>query len=337
MEATRDQVDRRLDLIGLNADTLRQMYSIMVLARVLDEHTWILNRQGKAHFTITGRGHEAAQVGSVFALRRGRDFFVPYYRDLAVPLALGMTPFQVLLGVLGREGDPFSGSRQLPFHASAPDLRIVSGSSSVASQIPHAAGIALASKLRGEDDVTIVYFGDGATSKGDFHEGINFAAVHRLPVIFFCENNGWAISVPLRKQMVVPDVAARASSYGVAGVTVDGCDLIAVYEATRAAADRARRGEGPTLIDAKTVRLTAHSSDDDETRYRSPEDREEARRRDPLPRTRQQLLQAGLLTEDDDRSIWQQAREAVEAASVAAEATPYPPPADALTHVYAES
>src|SRR5688572_22865174 len=241
--------------VGLTDEVLVEMYRTMVLARAVDDRGWLLTRQGKAAFMISGHGHEAAQVASTYALRRGYDYFFPYYRDTAVVLALGMTPREILLGVLARAEDPCSGGRQMPSHWSYPTLNIFTAGSPVATQVPQAAGVALAAKLRHEDRVTIVYFGDGATSEGDFHEGLNFIAIHHLPVVLFCENNGYAISVPVEKQSAVPSVAQRMSAYGIPGVAVDGCDPLDVYLATYEAAERARAGEGPTLIEARTVRL----------------------------------------------------------------------------------
>ncbi|MDP2948257.1 MAG: thiamine pyrophosphate-dependent dehydrogenase E1 component subunit alpha, partial [Chloroflexota bacterium] len=200
--------------------------------------------------------------------------------------------------------------------------------------IPHAVGIALASKLRGEKDVTIVYFGDGATSEGDFHEGLNFAAVRRLPVIFFCENNGYAISVPLSKQMAVANVADRAEAYGFPGITVDGNDVVAVYQATKAAVERARRGGGPSLIEARTYRLVPHSSDDDDRRYRSREEVEEWRGKDPLPRLKAYLQLLGALSHEQDDEIHRRVAREVDDATDFAEQSPYPQPEDALTNVY---
>ena len=233
--------------VGLSDDRLRDMYYKMLVARLLGDRMFILNRQGRAHFAITGHGHEACQVGSAFALRAGRDWVLPYYRDMGVVLALGMTTREVMLHFLARAADPCSGGRQMPNHWGYPSLRIVTGSSVVATQIPHAVGVALASKLRAEDDVSIVYFGEGATSQGDFHEGLNFASVHRLPVVFFCENNGYAISEPQWKEMAVPNVSDRARGYGLCGSTVDGNDALAVYQTTRWAVGECRHGRGPSL------------------------------------------------------------------------------------------
>ncbi len=192
-------------------------------------------------------------------MRPGVDVWVPYYRDLGVVLRAGMTPYEVFLGVFSKAEDPTSGGRQMPAHWGSARLQIVSHSSPIATQVPHAAGIAYAARYRGEDVVVGCWFGEGATSAGDWHEGVNFAAIHRLPVVFVCENNEYAISVPQSKQMVVADVADRAPGYGIPGVVVDGSDVLACYEAMREAHDRARAGEGPTLIECKTYRyLPAH-------------------------------------------------------------------------------
>lgn len=322
--------------LGLTAADLKDMHYKMVLTRVLDERLWTLNRQGKVVFVVTGRGHEAAQVGSAYAMRRGEDFFLPYYRDLGVVVALGLAPREVMLGFFARAADPCSGGRQMPSHWSYPPLKIVSGSSPVATQIPHAVGVALAAKIRGQRAVAIVYFGEGCTSQGDFHEGLNFAGVHKLPVIFFCENNQYAISEAQSKEMAVENVADRAAAYGFPGVLVDGNDLLAVYRVTQAAAERARRGEGPTLIEAKTYRTVPHTSDDDDRAYRSREEVEEWKRRDPIDRFRNYLEQQGLWAAELERKIREQAAQEVEDAVAFAEQSPYPSPEDMLTHVYFE-
>ncbi|MER3436351.1 MAG: 2-oxoisovalerate dehydrogenase, partial [Chloroflexota bacterium] len=186
----------------------------MALARALDERMWQLNRAGQAPFVVSGQGHEATQVGAAFALDRTKDVLVPYYRDLALCLVWGLTPRDILLSVLARAQDPTSGARQMPAHYSSAKLRIVSGSSVVATQLPHAAGIAYAAKLRQTGQVALVCFGEGGSSKGDFHEACNFAGIHRLPVIFLCENNHYAISVPIERQIAIDNVADRAASYG---------------------------------------------------------------------------------------------------------------------------
>jgi 2-oxoisovalerate dehydrogenase E1 component alpha subunit len=270
----------------------------MLLTRLLDERLWIVVRQGKAHFVLTGRGHEAAQCASALAVQPGKDWVYTYYRSLGAALTLGFTPYEVFLGVLGKAADPISGSRQLPNHFSSRRLRTPTVSSSVATQIPHAVGTAWATRLRGELVATLCYFGEGATSKGEFHEALNVAGVHRLPVVFFCENNGWAISVPLEEQVAGGSVAARAAGYGMPGVLVDGLDPLAVYEVTDEALRRARAGEGPTLIEATCIRLVPHSSDDSDA-YRTEAERAALAGRDPLPAFRDRLAAAGLLAPDE--------------------------------------
>lgn len=315
--------------------TLLEMYRAMVLSRTLDERVWLLNRQGKAAIVASAQGHEAAQVGSVRALRPGEDQFYIYYRDLAALLALGMTPKEIMLGYLAKTGEPMSGARQFPTHGAYPEYGIYNLSNVVGTNITQGVGAALASKMRGEDAVTIVYFGDGAASGGDCHEGMNFAAIHRLPIIFFCENNRYAISVPLSKQMAVDSVASRAHGYGMPGLTVDGCDIVAVYEATAEAARRAREGRGPTLIEASVERYLPHTSDDDDRRYRDPADIEEARKRDPVRILREQLSQLVILTAEKDAQFQDEARRAVNEATDFAEEADYPGTESFHDHVYA--
>jgi 2-oxoisovalerate dehydrogenase E1 component alpha subunit len=306
----------------------------MLLARAVDELMWIVGAQGKAHFILTSRGHEAAQVASAAALRPGHDYVFTYYRSMAAALQLGVPPRDIFLSVLAKRDDPFSGGRQLPNHVSVPRLRLPTGSSSVGTQIPHAAGAGYAARVLGEDFVALVYFGDGATAKGDFHEALTFAGVWRLPVIFFCENNGLAISVPTELESPAP-IHRKGEGYGMPGLLVDGCDPLAVYRAVAGAAARARAGEGPTLIEATVVRLVAHSNADDQSTYRSAEDLAAARARDPLPRLRQRLLAGG--TPEAELQEWAaEATAQAEAALESAEGAPDPAPAEALRHLYAE-
>jgi 2-oxoisovalerate dehydrogenase E1 component alpha subunit len=319
-----------------DAETQVQMYRAMLLARMTDERCWLLNRGGKAPFVISCQGQEGTQVGTAFAMDRDRDWFVPYYRDLGVVMALGMTPEDIFRSVMARAGEPNSGARQMPSHFGSRKLRIVSQGSSVATQCLHAVGTALASKSRGEPVVTICYVGEGGTSQGDFHEALNFASVHRVPLVMVVENNNYAISVPLDLQMAVPDVAVRAAGYGMPGVVVDGQDAFEVFRVTREAADRARAGEGPTLIEAKTHRFTSHSSDDDQRVYRPDDELKAEASDDAIPRFREQLLQTGVLTQDSAAAIRDELAREIDAATDAAEAAPYPEPEDALLHVYGD-
>ncbi len=331
-----NQATRALEPVacGLVRSDLIEIYNHMLLARALSERMWLLNRTGRAHIIVTCEGHEAAQVGSAYAMRKGHDFALPYYRDLGVVLTLGMTAKEVMLGTLNRAADPNSGGKQMPSHWSHPELRIVSHSSVVATHLPHAVGIAHAARIKGEDSVAVVYFGDGAASKGDFHESLNWAGVHRLPVVFICENNGYAISVPSSKQTPVPQVADRAEAYGLPGITVDGTDAIAAYEATREALARARKGEGSSLIELMTYRFAPHTNNDDDSLYRSREEVEAWKERDPLLRMKSRLLETGAMTVEEDMEIQIQVQQEVDDAEAFADASPLPKSEDALLHVY---
>ena len=320
--------------LGLSADDVVGMYRTVLLARFVDQKAWNLTRTGKARFYIPAEGQEAAQVGSAWALRAGHDVALPYYRDVGVVLSLGMTPYEILLAVLAKGDDPNSGGRQMPNHWGSSRLGIITGSSPIGTQFPHAAGLALASTIRGDDRVTVTWFGEAAASKGDFHEALNFAGIHRLPAVFVCENNGYAISVGMRKQSAVPDVADRAASYGFDGVVVDGNDILDVYAATQAAVARARAGKGPTLVEAKTYRLMPHTTDDEDRVYRSREEVKAARQRDPLPRLERYVLEQGLLTAEEAARLEQAAQQEVNEAARQAESAASPEPRTASHHVY---
>jgi 2-oxoisovalerate dehydrogenase E1 component alpha subunit len=321
---------------GLCADDLSSMYRFMVLSRALDERIWQLNRTGKAPFAVPSEGHEAAQVGAAYALRKGVDFILPYYRGLAMVLVIGLTPTDILMAALARAGDPSSGGRQMPSHYGSRRHRIVTQSSVVGTQLLHAAGIGLAEKIRGGDALAWTSFGEGTTSQGDVHEAFNLASVQRLPVIFQCENNDYAISTPVCHQMAVRSVAERAAGYGMPGISVDGTDALAVFQATSEAAARARRGDGPTLIEARTVRLLPHSSDDNDRTYRSVDELAEMRTHDPITRFRDELFARGLLDPDSDALLRADVTREVDAATQAAERAPLPEPSTLLRHVYAE-
>ena len=322
--------------LGLSKDQLLEIYYKMCLARTVGQRERVLNRMGKGPFAVTGEGHEAAQVGTAYALRPGHDWVLPYYRDIGVALVIGQTARDLLLAHLSRAEDVSSGGRNMPSHFSDPKLRIVSGSAPVATQVPHAAGVALAARLRGTDEVVMTYFGDGGTSTGDVHEAMTFAGVRKLPVVFVCENNGYAISVRWEKQAAVENVAIRAQGYGFPGVTVDGNDVLAVYAAAREAVDRARRGEGPTFIEAKTYRLVPHTSDDDDRRYRTKEEVEEWARKDPLIRFEAWLKEHGVADRTQIEELQVKAAQEVDEATEYAEKAPTPAPESALRHVYVE-
>jgi len=328
-------VSDRHQVLGLGNDDVAGMYRTMLLARLLDQKVWALNRQGKAPFAVSSQGHEGAQVGSAWAIQRGTDTVCPYYRDLGVVLTLGLSAREVLLGVLAKADDPCSGARQMPSHWGSRRLGIISGSSPIATHLPHAVGLAKAVALRNGEGVVVCYFGDGAASKGDFHEACNFAGIHRLPVVFICENNGYAISVPLAKESAVSDIAVHAHSYGFPGVIVDGNDPLDVFAATRAAIHRARAGEGPSLVECKTYRYLAHTSDDDDRTYRSPEEVEAWRKKDPLNGMRQYLIEQRLLPEAAEAELLAGVKAEIDEALAAAEAAPDPEPDAALTRIWA--
>lgn len=330
-----DPVPNHLEL-GLKDDDLLEMYRLMVLARRLDDRMWALNRQGRAPFVVSSSGHEATQVGTAFALDPSRDWALPYYRDVAFALALGMTPEEVFLGVFSKEADPASGGRQMPNHWSSPALKILTQSSVIATQFPHACGIAMELKRTGADGVVHVSGGEGSTSEGDWHEAMNFAAIHDLPVVFVIENNQYAISVPANKQAAVKDLSVRAQGYGFPGVTVDGNDVLAVYTAAKVAVARARDGEGPTFIEAKTYRLVPHTSDDDDRRYRSREEVEEWEKKGPLVRFRSWLEENGIASAAEIDEIEAKAMTEIDEATEYAEAAPTPDPATATRHVFVE-
>ena len=207
--------------IGLTDEQVVEMYRLMLLARRIDDRIFALQRQGRAPFVVGSSGHEAVQVASVFALDRDKDWVLPYYRDMGVGLAWGFEPEEIFLGVFAKKTDPMSGGRQLPGHWSSRELRVLSQSSVIGTQYLHAVGIAHGVKLRGEDSVVVVYGGEGSTSEGDWHEAMNWAGIHKLPLIFVIENNGYAISVP-QEEEVAGSLAARADGYGFPGVEVDG-------------------------------------------------------------------------------------------------------------------
>ncbi len=324
------------DGVGLTDAQLIAMYRQVTLARAVDERMWILNRAGRVSFVISGQGHEGAQVGIASALRPGHDWMAPFYRSVAAVLTFGMTPREIMLGQFARASDPSSGGRQMPSHFGARDHNIFSSSSPVGTQILHATGIALAAKIRHTDQVAIVFMGEGASNQGDVHEGLNFAAIHDLPLVFVVENNGYAISVPAAMECAVPDVAMRASGYGIPGVVVHGNDVLACYEAAREAVDRARAGGGPTLIEAKVMRLTAHSSDDQQTKYRSAEELADERARDPVPLFGDLLRRSGVLDDGLAAEIAEENRAIVEDATTYAENQPDPTAELATWYVYAE-
>ncbi len=320
----------------LSTDQLLEMYRIMLLARRLDERAWVLHRQGKIAFHISGIGQEAAQVGAAVALRRGHDWVAPYYRDLALMLALGLTPRAFMLSLMGKLGEPTSGARQMPSHWSLRSANVVSHSSPVATQACHASGIGLAIKLRRKDQVVLTTIGEGSTAQGEWYEAVNWAAIHKLPVIFLVENNVYAISVHQDKQMAVASAADKAAGLGLPGASIDGLDPVAMYDGVASAAERARRGDGPTLLEARVHRLTPHSSDDDDRSYRSRQEVEAMKSEDPLSLFHDQLVKQKVLTQAAAEAMDAQTREQVEEAVTFSLQVPYPPAADAAYPVFVE-
>ena len=334
--ATRVTTDTSHEALGLSADDLLSMYRTMVTARLVDEAAFRLNRQGKAPFVVPVSGHEGCQVGTAWAMRRGRDIWLPYYRDVGVVLVAGMTPMEIFLGLFAKADDPSSGGRQMPSHWGSRRLGIISHSSPIASQIPHASGIAYAVKYRGEDAVVGCWFGEGATSEGIWHEGVNFSGIHRLPVVWICENNHYAISVAQSKQMAIENVADRARGYGFPGVVVDGNDVLACYGVMKQAVERALAGDGPTLIEAKTYRFFPHTSDDDDRTYRSREEVEAAKHNDPIHRFEHYLRDAGLFGEPQVEEIAAHTKADVDRQIDQAWNAPDPDPSSLERHVYFE-
>ncbi|MCJ8011161.1 thiamine pyrophosphate-dependent dehydrogenase E1 component subunit alpha [Paenibacillus sp. KQZ6P-2] len=321
--------------LGLSNGQVIDMYRYMLLARKFDERNLLLQRAGKINFHVSGVGQETAQVAAAFALDREKDYFLPYYRDYGFVLSVGMTARELMLSSFAKAGDPNSGGRQMPGHFGCKRLRILTGSSPVTTQLPHAVGVALAAKMRKQEIVSFVTFGEGSSNQGDFHEGCNFAGVHKLPVIIMCENNQYAISVPAHKQ-IGGKVSDRALGYGFPGLRVDGNDALAVYKAVKEARERAIRGEGPTLIEAMMYRLSPHSTSDNDLAYRTKEEVEENWKKDGITRFKAYLIDCGIWDETKDADLLEQISLEMKDATEFADQAPYPKPEETLLHVYAE-
>jgi pyruvate dehydrogenase E1 component alpha subunit len=317
------QPDGEVD--GLTDQDLLELYRAMVLLRTYDERSVVYHRQGRIGTYAIFWGHEGMQAGSFHALERG-DWIFPSYRESAIGLLRGMPPETVLAWWRGHPAgwwDPR-------------EYGVASIAVPIATHVPHAVGFAWGMKLRGEPACSIAYFGDGATSEGAFHEGANFAAVMRAPVVLFCNNNGWAISTPVEAQTRAASLADKAVGYGMPGVRVDGGDVLAVYEATREAVNRARAGEGPTLIEAVTYRCAPHATADDPSAYIDPDRVEAERANECVGRYERYLRRLGLLGDDLVESIAADAKEAMRAGIAAAEALPEPDPDLVTRNAYAE-
>ena len=279
----------------LDESTMKEWFRYMLLGRQIDYRFQVLNRQGRAPFIISCAGHEAAQIGVSWPLQPKHDWLAPYYRDVVLCMRMGMTPLDLMLAVLAKADDPASGGKQTPGHFSDSRLNITSGGSPVATQMVRGAGVAYALKMDGTDKVLMTCYGEGAGAEGDAHEAFNFAAVYKLPEVFVCENNGFAISTPYTKEYAIEHVAQRAAGYGFPGVTVDGRDPVTCYVVAKEAITRARAGHGPTLIECLVDRLGAHSSEDDQRRYRSQEEIERLAESDCLERFKKRLVEEGIL------------------------------------------
>jgi 2-oxoisovalerate dehydrogenase E1 component alpha subunit len=319
---------------GLSDDQLRQMLRNMLLQRQLDNRGFQLNRQGKVPFALGSEGHEALQAGAAMAFNRGRDILAPYYRDLGLCLGIGLSPYEILLSIFARASD-HNGGRQFPNHYSSKAAGLMSFSSVLAAHLPHAVGAAYALHYRKETGrAVLATCGDGTTSEGEWHESMNFTAIHKLPMVMLVENNEWAISTPLDKQMAQPEIWKRAAGYGMPGLRFNGFDPIETYAVVKEAMDRARSGGGPSLIEGMCYRYLAHSTDDNDMTYRTREDVLERRKSDPVPRFEAVLIEQGVMTSSDVEAMRKEVLRETNEATDAAEVQPYPDAADLYTHAY---
>src|SRR5215469_8599612 len=318
----------------LDENILTEWFHYILLGRQIDYRFQVLNRQGRAPFIISVAGHEAAQIGVGWPLKPKHDWLAPYYRDVVLCMRMGMTPLDLMLSVLAKSADPASGGKQTPGHFSDSRLNITSGGSPVATQMVRGAGIAYALKMDKTDKVLLTCYGEGAGAEGDAHEAFNFAAISKLPQVFVCENNGFAISTPFNKEYAIDHVAQRAAGYGFPGVTVDGRDPVTCYSVSKEAVARARAGEGPTLIECLVDRLGAHSSEDDQRRYRSQEEIDILAQNDCLERFRKQLIDEGVLTSKQVAEFEEQVKDEVSEATKQGMASPDSDGHEATTSVY---
>lgn len=313
------------DRSGVSDDQLLDFYRWLVLLRTLDQRAWNLQRQGRIGTYPPFSGQEATQVGVAAALAK-QDWIAGSYRDWAAMCYRGVPLYYPLLNSMGH---PVSG--HIPDDIAALPVQVV-----IAAQMLHAVGLAWAAKLQGENRLAVTFFGDGASSQGDAHEAMNLASVMQAPVLFVCQNNQWAISVPLSRQMHTPTIAQRALAYNIEGVRVDGNDVVAVYQTVSELAQHIRAGQGPVLLEAVTYRLGAHTTSDDPTRYRQAEDEEKFIHGEPVARLRRFLEAQGLWSSDDESECVQSAHDQVEDAVRVAESYPKAHPEEMFDHVYAE-
>ena len=308
----------------------------MLLARRIDDTMWTLRRQGKGHFVVSAAGHEAIGAAVGLAVDTEQDFLAPHYRDLTACLAWGLQPRDVMAHYFGRATDPCSGGRQPYAHWGSTQRHIISQEGPQPNVVSHGVGVAYANRALGSKAIVWIGFGDGGAQKGEVHEAMNFAAIHKLAVVFCVENNLYTQSVPLRLESSVPSLAVRAAGYGMPGVSVDGMDLLALYPVAREAVQRARAGEGPSLIEARAYRYMPNTSNDDDTRYRSRKEVEEWRARDPILGLRRRLAEQGVLTADGAEALEGEVQDEVAGAAAWAEAEPDAEPQHVLRHTWAD-
>ncbi len=312
-----------------------RLFRTMLLNRRVDQQMIRLQRQGRIGFYIGSIGEEASIVGSAAALADS-DWIVPCYRELGAALYRGFPLFDLFCQLFGNARDPIKG-RQMPNHYAIPELRFASISSPVGTQIPQAVGMAMAAKIRKVKEVVLAYFGDGATSQGDFHVGANFAGVYRAPVVFLCRNNQWAISVPFSQQTASDGIAVKAEAYGLEGVRVDGNDVFAMLDQTRKAAEKAREGGGATLIEAVTYRLEGHSTSDDPRAYRKEKEVAYWKDKDPLLRLERHLIRAKHWTEQDRQQLEEEIKQQIQTELKRAERVGPPPLESIFEDVFDET
>ena len=310
------------------------MYQQMVRLRLLDQRMLTLQRQGRIGFYGTATGEEAAIIGSAYALQKD-DWIFPALRQGGAALMRGYPLVEYISQCMGNSGDGTKG-RQMPSHYCYRPANFVSWSSCIGTQIPHAVGAAWAMKLQGHKNVAVAYMGDGATSEGDFHVAMNFAGVFKVPVVFFCENNQWSISVSIKQQTASESIAMKSKAYGFDGAVVDGNDVLAVYSAMLSAVQNARDGKGPFLLEAITYRMGAHSSSDDPRMYRSDEEVEEWKKRDPIHRTKQYLMKNGYWSDQEQVALEAQLNQEILNAVAEAETMPPPPIESLFDDVFSE-
>lgn len=324
----------KLAKTGLSRERQLELYHFLKLTRMVEDRLGNLYRQGKVVGGLySSRGQEATSVGSAYALE-AQDVMGPLIRNLGSMLVRGVKPREVMMQYMAKSDSP-TGGKDANTHFGDLERGLVAPISMLGAVIPVMVGVALAGKMQGRDLVALTYIGDGGTSTGDFHEGLNLAAVLNVPFVLIAENNGWAYSTPTSRQMRIRDIATRAAAYGIPGVVVDGNDVLAVYEATKRAVERARAGGGPTLVEAKTFRMKGHAEHDD-AGYVPKHLFEEWKEKDPIARFERHLLGQGLATDDDLKAIVARIDEELNREVDSALASPMPPPERAFEGVYEE-